>query len=232
MMLGRKAVHGFTLLEVLVAVSIFAIVGLGANKLLRTVIDTQARVSDSNDALSDLTRAFSVLEKDLGQVVPRSVRDEYGERLPPMMVGTGTYVVEFTRTGWNNPTQSPRSDMQRVAYHLDGEVLYRSFWLVLDRAEDSVARSQVLLRNVADFRVNVMDREGNTTDLWPDSESTIELPPSIEVIVETRITGEMRRYYAMTEPRALDGNDGGVPGQPAQPGQTDADVDVGGSRAR
>ena len=222
---GRsRTTSGFTLLEVMFAVSIFALIGLGAYQLLRTVIDTQARVNVNNETITRLSRVFNVIEGDLSQVVQRGIRDEYGDSLPPLMVGdgtstsgfsqtvdTGTPIIEFTRTGWNNPMQFPRSDMQRVTYRLQDvdeqmqdvdeqkKVLQRIFWLVLDRVPESEPVIQTLLHDVVDFRVYVLDYEGEQYSLWPDQDSTDIMPRALEIILETKSLGEIRRIYALPD---------------------------------
>lgn len=195
-----KRSSGFTLLEVLVAMSIFSIIGLGANQMLRTVIDTHSKTKTQIQNFTDLTRAFSMMERDLTQTVPRYIRDEYGDPLPSLLLGTGPYLLEFTRTGWSNPIGLPRSSLQRVAYELnaDGEVL-RHFWLVLDRAEDSEPITQTILTGVEGFRVNMLTEEGQTTDIWPDADSQLAIPLAAEVIVETKDYGELRKVFAFVE---------------------------------
>ncbi len=190
---------GFTLLEVLVAISIFAIIGLGANTMLRTVIDTQSRVKTDSDAFSNLSRALAMIERDLSHVVARGVRDEYGEELSALMIGEDLYAIEFTRSGWNNPARHPRSELQRVAYQVEDEILYRYFWLVLDRAEDSEPQRQLLLRDVQGFRANAMDLEGETDDGWPPLDANTVFPAAIEISLELVSTGEIRRVYGLTE---------------------------------
>ena len=212
-----RTIRGFTLLEVMFAVSIFALVGLGAYQLLSTVIDTQARVSTSNETITRLSRVFKVIEGDLLQVVQRGIRDEYGDRIPPLMVGdgtstfkfsqmegTGTPILEFTRTGWNNPMQFPRSDMQRVAYRLHDDdeqkrVLQRIFWLVLDRVPESDPVIQTLLNDVIDFRVYVLDYDGEQHRLWPAPDTTGIMPRALEIFLETKKLGEIRRIYALPD---------------------------------
>jgi general secretion pathway protein J len=190
---------GFTLLEVLVAISIFAIIGLGANTMLRTVIDTQSRLKTDNEVFSGLSRALAMIERDLSHAIARGVRDEYGEPQSPLVIGGDLYALEFTRTGWNNPARHPRSELQRVAYQVEDEILYRYFWLVLDRAEDSEPQRQLLLSNVQGFRVNAMDLEGETDDSWPPLDANAVFPPAIEVSLESVSTGEIRRVYGLTE---------------------------------
>ncbi|MFT7133013.1 MAG: general secretion pathway protein J [Cyclobacteriaceae bacterium] len=193
-----RRVAGFTLLEVLVAMSIFAVIGLGATQMLRTMIQTHERIQHKVTSFNGVTQAFSRLERDLGQIVNRPIRDEYGDYRPALTVATGDYPLEFTRAGWRNPAQRPRSNLQRVAYELSSEgQLLRHFWLVLDRAEDSTIKTQVLLGGITDWRVNLIGENGETTDSWPVDAAAGSLPAGIEMIVETKALGTLRRLYPL-----------------------------------
>lgn len=202
------------MLEVLVAMSIFAVIGLGANKMLRTMIDTHEITRSNNQSITSMVRVFNLMERDFSQIVARRVRDEYGEPLEPLMVATGQYYVEMTRTGWNNPAQLKRSVLQRVAYEVEEKKLVRHFWLVLDRAEDSEPISQELLDEVEDFRVNLLDKEGEGTDSWPDFDADTALPLAVEIFLETKKLGEIRRVFSLASQaqairRDQNGNDTG-----------------------
>ncbi|XOV88670.1 MAG: type II secretion system minor pseudopilin GspJ [Pseudomonadota bacterium] len=222
----RTGVRGFTLLEVLVAISIFAIVGLGAHQLLTLVIDSHERARTISATYADAARVMMVLERDLSQITNRSVRDEYGEPLPALMVATGVYGLEFTRSGWNNPVRLARSSLQRVAYELkpDG-TLVRHLWRVLDRAEDSAPTSQTLLDGVQDFRIFVYNEEGDAADVWPDFGSTTPLPAAIEILLVTETLGELRRFSPLVEAAR------NIPGGPGTGPETDDDAALEGSDA-
>ncbi len=190
--------NGFTLLEVLIAMAIFSVIGLGAAQMLRSMIQTHERTQARIEAFNSVSQALALLERDLTQIVSRPIRDEYGESRPSLLVGNDAYPLEFTRTGWSNPLNFPRSDLQRVAYARsdDGE-LVRYFWLVLDRAEDSSPKSQVLLADIRDLRVNLVDDQGAQTDFWPNTAEPGGLPAAIEIILETEKMGEVRRLVPL-----------------------------------
>ena len=69
---------GFTLLEVVVAFSIFAVIGLSAHQFLRTIINTREVTNQSNAVMSSASRAFSVMQRDFSHLADRQVRDAYG----------------------------------------------------------------------------------------------------------------------------------------------------------
>lgn len=196
----RERTRGFTLIEVLVAVAIFAFIGIGANALLRTIIDTHEKTLSLNDRYAMYSRLFDLVERDLMQVTPRPVRGEYGDTLPALEVGGTPYLLEFTHDGWSNPANRPRSDLQRVAYALDedGNVV-RRFWLVVDRAEDSEPVTQTLLSHVDDFRVNAVLDDGSVVDQWPPGNPT-DLPFAVEILIDIDGVGELRKVVPIVAP--------------------------------
>ena len=90
---------GFTLLELLIAISIFTMLGLGGYQMLQTVSDSHERVRSSAKEITELNLAFSVIQRDFNQFTPRSIRDRYGETIPPIVFENDEYLVEFTRGG-------------------------------------------------------------------------------------------------------------------------------------
>jgi general secretion pathway protein J len=212
----RQKSAGFTLLELLISMSIFATLGLGAYQMLQTVADSHERVRSSADAFTGLNLAFSIIQRDFTQFAPRPVRDEYGEFLPPIVFENEDYIVEFTRRGWSNPAGRQRSRLQRVAYSIDfdEETLTRHFWKVLDRAEDSEPISQLLLEGVTDFRVTGFggDESEIETEFTLEEEGTA-VPLAMEVVITTNALGESYRLFQMVEPYL--GESGGEPRNPA-----------------
>ncbi len=195
--------RGFTLLELLVSISIFSILGLSAYQMLQTVIDSNDRVRQASESATSLNLAFSIIQRDFNQFVPRQIRDQYGDPMAPLVFENEDYVVEFTRGGWSNPAGRSRSRLQRVAYSIDydEETLSRHFWEVLDRAEDSEPISQLLLEGVTDFRVT-----GFTDNSTSSLESEFELeedqnlaPIGVEVVISVNDMGEVERLFQLVD---------------------------------
>lgn len=210
--------EGFTLLEVLVAISIFVLIGLGSNRVLSTIINTRDITESRTEQFIKLQRAFVVIERDLAQFTNRTIRDELGDPLAALLIGTNLYNLEFTRLGWRNPTAAPRSNLQRVAYQLlDGELL-RHYWLVLDRAEDSEPVTQKILTDVEDFRVTAFSAEGEATYLWPpdDDNPGLEIPTALELIISIERIGEIRKVVSLI---SLPKRSSGAQGQAGGDGQ-------------
>ena len=132
-----------------------------------------------------IARAVDIMTSDFSQLVSRRIRDNYGEWLPPLIFAEGDYLVEFTRTGWTNPSGKKRSTLQRVAYSFDYDegTLTRFFWEVLDRAEESAPVAEIILRNVEEcLIVPVLD---DSVQVQSDSASSLPIAVQIKIFIES-----------------------------------------------
>ena len=165
-MRGPKRLQGFTLIEILVSFLIFAIIGLISSQLMSQTITAQAQLSERGARLGDVHRAMQVLQRDIMQLADRPIRDQYGDPLQAIIIGTDG-VIEFSRAGWRNPLQLPRAQVQRVGYLLQDNKLLRGYWPVLDRAQDTEPAYQTLLHDVERMEFFALDVSGNEHSYWP-----------------------------------------------------------------
>lgn len=160
--------RGFTLIELMIAILIFAMISTAAYKLFDSVSRAQQVTDGILDHLGQMQRALVVIEKDLFQIAPRPIRDEFGDRQKAIQApGQNGELFEFTRFGWRNPLKKIRSDLQRVAYNLEDGELIRYYWLMLDRAPDPVLIRQVLMGDVVGVRLKFMDEKKRWQSTWP-----------------------------------------------------------------
>ncbi len=161
-----KRQGGFTLIEILIAFLIFAIVGFISSQLVSQTLNANETLSDRGSRLNEIHRAMSVLQRDLMQLTNRSIRDTYGDVRGPLLIGSDGS-IEFTRNGWRNPLRLPRSEVQRVAYLMQDNSLLRGYWTVLDRAQDSEPAYQTVLTDVSAIEFFAVDASGNEYPFWP-----------------------------------------------------------------
>jgi general secretion pathway protein J len=189
--------RGFTLLEILVAVAIFAVVGLMAYGGLQAVLGQQVIARDNADRFREIQFAVQQLGRDLHQLHPRPVRERLGDgyRSAVQADARERYEIEFTRGGWSNPLGQARAAVQRVAYEREEDRLYRLHWFVPDQTLSEEPVQRELLSGVREFRLRFY-AAGGWSDDWPAGpaeEDPAVLPTAIEFVLELEDLGEIRR---------------------------------------
>ena len=163
----KKNHYGFTLIEILIALVIFAIVGVMAAMSLHTMIRANNALKLADRRLTQLQITMTLLRRDLTQMINRPVMDTDGSQVPAMLA-SGTTDISFTRTGFSDPfLVNQRSDMRRMSYILQGNKLVRLTWTALDRPPKAQPETQVLLTGVQNIEWQLIADDGHTTRIWP-----------------------------------------------------------------
>lgn len=178
--------HGFTLIEILVAVAVFGFLAAASFTTLNSVLKTREFNDNATESLRQLQMSMTILQRDFMQLTDTSINDEYGDPLPPIYTPTdNSSLVEFTHSGWHNPANRPRSNLQRVAYVLEDGKLYREYWPQLHRGRELQPIRAVLLKNVEEVEFEFLDENKERwQEQWP--------PPNLDqapgLPIATRIT--------------------------------------------
>ncbi|CAD6874017.1 type II secretion system minor pseudopilin GspJ [Methylomonas fluvii] len=192
--MNNSASRGFTLLEILIAMAVFAIMAAMAYAGLSAVLDARAGTEKRSDSIAALQQTMYLLNEDLAQALPRSVRDEFGSEQPAFSGGNGEDLLTLTRSVPEWSALAMRSQLQRISYRLENGSLYRQVWTVLDRTQQTQFRRKKLL-NVAALELRFYGSEWMTH--WP-AEGT-GLPKAVEANFNLAGLGDMRRLFLVRE---------------------------------
>ncbi len=198
--------RGFTLLELLIAITIFSIIASFVYAGLDIVLDTKQQTEQHLDQLAKLQLGLHLMQLDIEQAVDRPIRDEYGDTQPAMSSGgLSDKLLQLTRGGYANPMKLTRSQLQRVEYQLEEKTLYRVSWPVLDRTQSSEPRRQKLFDGIESLSLNFFNQKMERQTSWPpenlgnNEETPSALPKGVEVVIETEKLGTLRRVFRAPE---------------------------------
>lgn len=198
---------GFTLLEVLVAVAIFAIVAVLAYGGYSELTRQSERLSESAARIRAIQSTVQRLVQDFSTLEPRPIREPLGDGVQSALIADSRSdrLAEFTHSGWSNPAGVPRSTLQRVAYRLQDGKLMRAYWVTMDRTMTTEPVSTVLLDRVKAVNLRFMGRDRRFTDQWPGlnagrggSAVVATLPLAVEITLELEDWGKIIRLVEVT----------------------------------
>jgi general secretion pathway protein J len=177
----KSTAAGFTLVELLIAVGIMALLGAMGSIMLNSALNNQERIEGRQQYLERLALALQIMRRDLEQITPRLPRDKQGDVMAAYLIAEQigeNSEVEFVHGGRRIlPGQALRSRHERVHYVVEEGELIRLSAALSDPTDSTPWQRQVLLEDVKRFVVNLYD--GNRwTGFWPPSTQLEALLPS------------------------------------------------------
>lgn len=188
--------QGFTLLELLIAIMLFSLISTASYQLFMSVSVGKEATEATLQQLDEIQRAEMLIEHDLMQIAPRSVKASNGQPEPALKVSSNS--ISFTKQGklyWQQPLYS---ELERVEYHLENQTLIRTFSPLLDRTPNSDTFKQTLLTNVNKLQFKVLDNKNQWNQQWPSvtvttdkSATSTTLPAAVEITIHHQIVGSI-----------------------------------------
>ena len=192
--------RGLTLIEILVAVAIFAVLSALSYGALSQIITSSEVLSARMERIQAIQRTMRTISQDFLQLSPRPVRDELGDGFGAALRTDfqSGFAIELTRAGWSNPMVLPRGTLQRAAYRLEDNELIRHHWRVLDRTFNNELISVSLLDDVESIAFLFMQENGEWTEQWPPQGRQGPLglrlrPRAVQVVLTLVDEGELTR---------------------------------------
>lgn len=193
-----RKVRGFTLLELMIAMAVFAVLVMLSYSSISLLLDSNRNNSGRQAELQQLQKALLFVERDLHQLTDRAVSTEYGEVMHAFYTPTDAGVLlELTRGGnpdmaWELRTSGQmRSTLQRVRYVLEDGKLLRQSWNLLDHLETDPPVSVILLEHVKSLKLRFKGEKPDWAEVWEDA----GLPQAVELTLDHENLGEIKRIF-------------------------------------
>ncbi len=204
-----KQQSGFTLFELLVAMAVFGVVSYMSYTGLAQILDAREQTNATQQRLTDIQLTFLNLERDLQHVVKRPIRNSFGDYVGEVVGDElADYRLAITRGGRHVPDDFPKSNLQRVGYVLEDEILYRITWPVLDQAQDTEPRKKEILTDVENVEVRFLSDKGEWETSWDSAETpagqvqntqAIGTPRAVAVKITIKDYGAINRMFLLSE---------------------------------
>lgn len=196
---------GFTLVEVVVALVIFALISVTCFRGLMFILDYVERDRAYYQDQSQLQRAWSILLQDFLHMRPRTDRDRLGGVTRAYQTDFGDYLLIMTRGGMPSITGS-ESGLQRIAYSVDEEGQFlRWTWPGIDLYDDVEPTSQVLFSGVSSVQFQQLNSSNEYEPNWPplnEQTAADALPRMIKLVLQMQDGSEVERLIPGVETAA------------------------------
>ena len=182
-----KSQSGFTLLELIIAIAIFALLSVGCWRLFDGVLRAERSSSAYEHALRNLQRAVGLIERDVLHLLTSA---EYpGFALYPDR-------LNLLRANWRNPLDQPRSELQEISYQLEEGVL----WRYSRGLEGGALQKQQVLSDVHHLRWRLFDSQAGWRSDWPRDENAPKgVPKALELQFSVGRFEDIRRVLLLPE---------------------------------
>lgn len=181
--------QGFTLIEVMIAMAIFAMLSLLAYQILSASVKNSEIAQEHTARLNEIQTAFSLLERDLIQILPRQSNTEEA------FLSTTETSLRFTTIGSYGAAEPlSASDLAQVEWSITDHALTRS---VNPQPSPSLSDASTLSALTMLTGVRTLHwRFYSTgwTDRWSEAST---FPAAIELVVTLEDMGEIRRLFLL-----------------------------------
>jgi general secretion pathway protein J len=191
---------GFTLVEVLIALFIFAIIASASTVALSSTLQSKDIIEARSSALTQLQIARATLKSDFLQSIIRPTRDEYGSHDNIGFNGIQKFsdepFIKFVKRGWLNPSgASPRSNIQAIEYYLNGTNLIRRSRLRTDPTTETPNNDRILLTGIRAVRTEFLINGLWQNEWYADAYDESKLPSAIAVTLDSDNFGTTRQLF-------------------------------------
>ena len=195
---SRGSVKGFTLIEVMVAIAVFATLSFSAYQVVNQVQRSNELSLEKSERIKQLQRSLVFLDNDFRQIVARPFRTN-GVKVSDKLLSADEYLLDsesqgilFVRLGWKNPQQAfPRGEITKVGYRLVENTIERLWWRYPDTPVGQKPVVTPLIDGVEELKFEFYDGK-KWVKIWDVKN---QLPKATKVIITFKDYGDVERIY-------------------------------------
>jgi type II secretion system protein J len=172
---------GYTLVEVLIVMSLFSLISLLSLSFLNTSVSSSIGITSKSKLLNQLSVFSEVLEDDLFHVAKQFPRSDETNQFPSFFklnnnFQEGEAILEFVRSSSSDGVDELGA-INKVMYKVEDNILYRNFSPYLNAPYEKQALA--LLSDLEELEIKVLfDRNEYLT--WPPfNEADLKIYPTL-----------------------------------------------------
>ena len=172
-----KKRSGFTLVELLVAIAIFAVLSALGWKIFDYLIKTKERNQQHELQIFELQDAYQIILRDSLQLIPMTAN--INSQIRPALSLSDTS-LQFSKAGVSDPLKEGLAPYERIEYRYvpSEKMVYRLKYRSLNITNNEQPESSVLLKNVDQFRITVLNPQ--ILNQWPEAGADLSQPTSMQ----------------------------------------------------
>ena len=194
---------GFTLIELMVAIMIFAIIAVISYRTLSALITTKSVIENAQAKWGGVSKAIDRMSIYCNKALPLTILDGGGAPLPAVLgknklSGNFDSQLEMTTSGFVGDLSYGSTPPRRVGFRYANGKLFLAIWPVLNRVPGSKPDMILLSDQIAVFNVKYLYQDRQWYDTWPlNVNDYTNLPFAIKMYIKMNSGEEITRQWAL-----------------------------------
>ena len=156
--------QGFTLIEILIALMIFAFVAVMTSIGLRNITNSRNALEKRSKRIAGLQLALTIMQQDISQIVNRGANQ--GGTQQAALQATADSITFTTANNPNIGGLLAHSDLFRVKYSASGGGLTRAINIFVDHGPNSKPITETILPGVNNITFKFINSTGQVLTYW------------------------------------------------------------------
>ncbi len=196
---------GFTLIEIMVTVFIFAIISTVSYKIVTSLVKTNQIVDETQTKWGDLSLVSANIGRSVNRLIPLVVRDNNGQILPALygksnLNGSYDAQLEMTLSGVVGDEVTGIKPPKRVGYRFYKNTLYLVSWPMLNRAVGTTPQIDTLIDQVESFTPQFLYSDGKWYNSWPPEGGRQDsLPVALQINLTMLSSESVTRVWVLNK---------------------------------